>query len=181
MNAILDGAVPNCCLCSSSQTQRRAPFTVWKWSGIKDGPGVTGLAPASSVAGLCERPLRVLLAEDNVINQKVALRLLRNPGHIVTLAANGKQAVEAVAGNSFDVVLMDVQMPEMDGLEAAMAIRALERAVASGDGSPARTPIVAMTAYAMAEDQRRCLDAGMDAYVPKPIRPKDLFECIERF
>jgi CheY-like chemotaxis protein len=145
------------------------------------GHGVTGPAPASAVAGLCERPLRVLLAEDNLINQKVALRLLRNRGHIVTLAANGKQAVEAVAGNSFDVVLMDVQMPEMDGLEATMAIRTLERAVAGGEGPPRRTPIVAMTAYAMAEDQQRCLDAGMDAYVPKPIRPKDLFECIERF
>ena len=143
--------------------------------------GVTGPAPASAVAGHCQRPLRVLLAEDNAINQKVALRLLRNRGHIVTLAANGKQAVEAVAGNSFDVVLMDVQMPEMDGLEATLAIRALERAVAGGDGSPRRTPIVAMTAYAMAEDQQRCLDAGMDAYVPKPICPKDLFECIERF
>jgi signal transduction histidine kinase/CheY-like chemotaxis protein len=143
--------------------------------------GVTGPAPASALAGRCERPLRVLLAEDNLINQKVALRLLANRGHIVTLAANGKQAVEAVAGNRFDVVLMDVQMPEMDGLEATVAIRALERAVAGGEGSPRRTPIVAMTAYAMAEDQQRCLDAGMDAYVPKPIRPKDLFECIERF
>jgi len=146
-----------------------------------EGRGVTDPAPASAVAGLCQRPLRVLLAEDNVINQKVALRLLRNRGHIVTLATNGKQAVEAVAGNSFDVVLMDVQMPEMDGLEATMAIRTLERAVAGGEGSPRRTPIVAMTAYAMAEDQQRCLEAGMDAYVPKPIRPKDLFECIERF
>ncbi|MDP2997205.1 MAG: response regulator [Bryobacterales bacterium] len=147
----------------------------------EEGRGVTGLAPASSLAGICQRPLRVLLAEDNAINQKVALRLLRNRGHIVTLAANGKQAVEAVADNSFDVVLMDVQMPEMDGLEATMAIRALERAVAGGEGPPRRIPIVAMTAYAMAEDQRRCLEAGMDAYVPKPIRPKDLFECIERF
>jgi signal transduction histidine kinase/CheY-like chemotaxis protein len=146
-----------------------------------EGRGVTGPAPASAVDGRCERPLRILLAEDNLINQKVALRLLRNRGHIVTLAANGKQAVEAVAGYSFDVVLMDVQMPEMDGLEATMAIRALERAVAGGEGAPRRTPIVAMTAYAMAEDQQRCLEAGMDAYVPKPICPKNLFECIERY
>ncbi len=146
-----------------------------------EGRGDTAPVPASEPAGRCERPLRVLLAEDNVINQKVALRLLRNRGHIVTLAKNGKQAVEAVAGNSFDVVLMDVQMPEMDGLEATVAIRALERAVAGSEGLPQRTPIVAMTAYAMAEDQQRCLDAGMDAYVPKPIRPKDLFECIESF
>jgi CheY-like chemotaxis protein len=116
--------------------------------------------------------LRVLLAEDNAINQKLAVRLLEKQGHEVTVANDGLEAVAAVGNGEFDVVLMDVQMPNMSGLEAAAAIRALER------GTGKHVPIVAMTAHAMKGDEESCLKAGMDAYVSKPIQPGHLMEVI---
>ena len=116
--------------------------------------------------------LRVLLAEDNAINQNLAVRLLENHGHSVTVANDGVEAVAAVREGEFDVVLMDVQMPNMDGLEAAAAIRALER------GTTRHVPIVAMTARAMKGDQERCLAAGMDGYISKPIQPGRMMEAI---
>ena len=119
------------------------------------------------------RPLHLLLAEDNPVNAKLATRLLEKRGHSITLATNGCQAVEAVAQDDFDAVLMDVQMPEMDGLEATAAIRARERE------SGGHLPIVAMTAHAMKEDEERCLAAGMDGYISKPIKAQRLFEVIE--
>ncbi|HSV27953.1 MAG TPA: response regulator, partial [Candidatus Omnitrophota bacterium] len=119
------------------------------------------------------RPLRVLLAEDNPVNQKVARILLERQGHTVTLAVNGAEALRMAAAEEFDVVLMDMQMPEMDGLEATRRIRAL-------DGPSAGVPIVALTANAMKGDDERCLAAGMDAHVPKPIRPEQLFATIAR-
>jgi signal transduction histidine kinase/DNA-binding response OmpR family regulator len=119
------------------------------------------LAPAAS------RRLRVLLAEDNVVNQRVAIRLLEKAGHAVTLAVDGVQAVAAALSQPFDIVLMDVQMPTMSGLEAAAAIRSHE--------SGRRLPIVAMTAHAMKGDEERCLAAGMNAYISKPIRPQVLY------
>ena len=118
------------------------------------------------------RPLRILLAEDNPINQKVASRLLAGAGHVVTVAPDGRAALDLVASQSFDVVLMDVQMPEMDGLQAATAIRARE------SGSGRHMPIVAMTAHAMKGDRERCLDAGMDAYVSKPMRRDELLATL---
>lgn len=117
--------------------------------------------------------LRVLLAEDNRVNQMVATRLLHKRGHLVTLANNGREAVAALAASTFDVVLMDVQMPEMDGFEATRAIRAREQATGE------HVSIVAMTAHAMKGDEERCLLAGMDAYVSKPINPAQLFAIIE--
>ena len=120
------------------------------------------------------RKLRVLLAEDNAINQKLAVRLLEKQGHSVTVANDGQEAVAAVENGEFDVVLMDVQMPNMSGLEAAAAIRTRER------GTGKHVPIVAMTAHAMKGDQERCLNAGMDAYVSKPIHPEQLMEVIAR-
>jgi CheY-like chemotaxis protein len=116
--------------------------------------------------------LRVLLAEDNAVNQRLAVRLLENHGHSVTVAADGAQAVAAVKDNDFDLVLMDVQMPNMDGLEAAAAIRTLER------GTARHIPIVAMTAHAMKGDLERCLAAGMDGYISKPIQPDRMMEVI---
>jgi PAS domain S-box-containing protein len=116
----------------------------------------------------------ILLAEDNVINQKLAVRILENRGHKVTVAGNGREALEALAKDRFDVVLMDVQMPEMDGFQATAAIRAGEK------GGKARLPIVAMTAHAMAGDREKCLMAGMDDYVAKPLKPADLFLTLER-
>jgi two-component system sensor histidine kinase/response regulator len=118
--------------------------------------------------------LRILLAEDNAINQRVAVRLLEKRGHLVTVANDGEEAVAAMKNGQFDVVLMDVQMPNMSGLEATAAIRTLER------GTSKRVPIVAMTAHVMKGDQESCLSAGMDAYVSKPIRPGELMEMIAR-
>jgi two-component system, sensor histidine kinase and response regulator len=118
-------------------------------------------------------PLRVLLAEDNVVNQKLVTRLLERRGHSVTVAANGRLAVQAVNRDHYDVILMDVQMPEMGGFEATAIIREKER------GEGVRTPIVALTANAMKGDSERCLSAGMDAYLSKPIRTNELFDVIE--
>jgi CheY-like chemotaxis protein len=118
------------------------------------------------------RALRILLAEDSVLNQKLALALLDRQGHAVTVAGNGKRAVEAVSRDSFDLILMDVSMPEMDGLEATAAIRDMQRA------GGLHTPIIAMTAHALVGDRERCLEAGMDAYVAKPIRPQELYRTL---
>ena len=116
---------------------------------------------------------RVLLAEDGAINQQVAVRLLEERGHSVVVVNNGRAAVEQVAAQPFDVVLMDVQMPEMDGLEATATIR---RAEAQTSG---HIPIVAMTAHAMKGDRDRFLAAGMDGYVAKPVRPHELYAAVE--
>ncbi|MCX5873911.1 MAG: response regulator, partial [Deltaproteobacteria bacterium] len=121
-----------------------------------------------------KRSLNILLAEDNLINQKLAVSLIQRMGHKVSIAQNGRQALEAIEREKFDVILMDVQMPEMDGLEATQAIRTRESLI----GRP-RIPIIAMTAYAMAGDRDRCLEAGMDGYVSKPINAQELFETIE--
>jgi len=117
-------------------------------------------------------PLRILLAEDNVVNQKLALRLLQQMGYRADLASNGIEAVESVERQPYDVVLMDVQMPEMDGLEAT------RRIVASRPGGD-RPRIVAMTANAMQGDREACLAAGMDDYVTKPIRVEQLVHALE--
>jgi two-component system sensor histidine kinase/response regulator len=119
-----------------------------------------------------EPPLRILLVEDNTVNQKVALLMLQKGGHIVELAENGQKALDATARQRFDLVLMDVQMPEMDGLEATSRIRKRE-SVSGG-----HIPIIAMTAHAMAKDKERCLASGMDAYITKPVRSGDLVEAI---
>jgi PAS domain S-box-containing protein len=119
-------------------------------------------------------PLKILLAEDSLVNQKLALGLLERHGHRVVVAKNGKEAVAAYSVQPFNLVLMDVQMPEMDGLEATQAIRCLEQKLGR------RTPIAAMTAHAMQGDRQRCLDAGMDEYIAKPVRAKVLFETIAR-
>jgi signal transduction histidine kinase/DNA-binding response OmpR family regulator len=118
--------------------------------------------------------LKVLLADDGLINQQVALGLLQQHGHQVVVANNGKDAVQTFEDDSFDVVLMDVQMPEMDGYEATAAIRGKEK------GSLEHTPIIAMTASAMKGDRQRCLAAGMDDYIAKPITARDLYRAIER-
>jgi PAS domain S-box-containing protein len=120
------------------------------------------------------RALRILLVEDNAVNQKLAVRLLEKRGHAVVSAEDGRKALAVLSRERFDVVLMDIQMPEMDGLEATLAIRAGEALTG------ARLPIIAMTAHAMKGDEERCLQAGMDAYVSKPIDPVKLFAAIER-
>jgi signal transduction histidine kinase/CheY-like chemotaxis protein len=121
-----------------------------------------------------QRPMRILLAEDNAVNQLVALRILEKRGHTVVVAVDGREAVAAVEREAFDVILMDVQMPELDGLEATALIRKAEA------GTGRHVPIVALTAHAMREDRERCLNAGMDEYLAKPFKAGDLFDTIER-
>ena len=130
--------------------------------------GDTGAEPAH---------LRVLLAEDNPVNQRLACRILEKRGHRVTVVGNGRLALEAVEREPFDVVLMDVQMPELDGLSTTRELRRREAAQAEERGA-VHLPVVAMTAHAMADDEARCLDAGMDAYVAKPINPAALFAAL---
>jgi signal transduction histidine kinase/DNA-binding response OmpR family regulator len=120
-----------------------------------------------------QRRLRILLAEDNPVNQLVAVRMLEKRGHTVTVAGDGAEALAALEHAEFDVVLMDVQMPDMDGFETTARIRKRERR------TNRRIPIVALTAHAMREDRQRCLDAGMDAYLSKPFSSAQLLEVLE--
>jgi CheY-like chemotaxis protein len=120
------------------------------------------------------RALSILVAEDNPANQTFAARMLEKRGHSVVVVPNGREAVSVLAARSFDIVLMDVQMPEMGGFEATAAIRERERTTGT------HLPIVAMTAHAMKGDREACLEAGMDAYVAKPLRMEEVFETIYR-
>jgi CheY-like chemotaxis protein len=121
---------------------------------------------------LLNRSLRVLLVEDNAVNQKVASRLLERQGHTVLVADNGRAALDALAGAEFDLVLMDVQMPEMDGLETTAAIRRREA------GSGRHLPVIALTAHGMDGDRKRCLEAGMDGYITKPVHVRMLLQAM---
>ena len=121
-----------------------------------------------------QRRFKILLAEDNPVNQKVALRFLQKKGHTVVVAESGKKALEAWRKQTFDIILMDVQMPEMDGFEATARIREQEKSTSK------HIPIIALTAHAMVGDRERCLAAGMDDYVSKPIEADDLFAAIQR-
>ena len=121
------------------------------------------------------QPLRILLTEDSLVNQKLALGLLKKHHHEVTVANDGREAVSLVESNDFDLVLMDVQMPEMDGLEATRTIRQQEK------DSSGHVPIIAMTAHAMKGDREQCLEAGMDDYLSKPIRSKLLYEMLQKY
>jgi CheY-like chemotaxis protein len=133
------------------------------------GAGETGSAlPAP------RRLLRVLLAEDTPANQKLVLYILGRRGHLVEAVPNGQQALQWLRQEDFDVVLMDVQMPVMDGFQATAAVRKFD------DPLKARVPIIAMTAHALMGDRDRCLEAGMDAYISKPIKSRDLIELVER-
>jgi two-component system, sensor histidine kinase and response regulator len=125
-------------------------------------------APASS------RSLQILLAEDNVVNQKLAILLLERRGHHVTLATNGKEVLAALQNRDFDLCLMDIQMPELNGLEATAAIRNKEK------GTSRHLVIIAMTAHAIKGDRETCLAAGMDGYLSKPVRADELFQTIDR-
>jgi two-component system, sensor histidine kinase and response regulator len=118
--------------------------------------------------------VNVLVAEDNLVNQRVAYGLLTRRGHLVTVANNGREALAALERDTFDLVLMDVQMPEMGGLEATAAIRQRERATG------AHMRIIAMTAHVMTGDREMCVAAGMDGYLSKPIDPKLLFAAVEQ-
>jgi CheY-like chemotaxis protein len=150
------------------------------FNALSQAAGLSGLSPQAagpspdSRRQAAQRPLRILLAEDNPVNQKVALYIVHQYGHGVTVANNGREAIQHVQNEDFDLVLMDVQMPTMDGFQATAAIRQLP------DPTKARVPIVAMTAHAMKGDRERCLAAGMDGYIAKPINARELFETMER-
>jgi PAS domain S-box-containing protein len=130
---------------------------------------------ASAAGEAKSMKLRILLAEDNPVNQRVALHILQKAEHFVLAVGNGREAVDALAREEFDIVLMDVQMPEMDGFEATNVIRTKELITGR------HIPIVAMTAHAMQGDRERCLEGGMDEYVAKPVRAAELLRVIQKF
>ena len=132
-------------------------------------------ATAMPRTNLTQTPMRVLVVEDNIVNQRLAIRLLEKRGHSLALAGNGVEALEALEASPFDAVLMDLQMPRMGGLEATAEIRRREH------GTPRHTTIIAMTAHAMKGDREACLAAGMDAYLSKPIQADELYRTLEAF
>jgi CheY-like chemotaxis protein len=138
-------------------------------SGRVISPVASAKVPSAPV-----HALHILLAEDNLVNQMVATRLLQRRGHSVVVAPDGRCAIEEHAKGFFDVILMDVQMPEVGGLEATQAIRQREKIYGG------HIPIIALTAHAMTGDRERCLQAGMDDYLSKPLQPAQLFEVIEK-
>jgi CheY-like chemotaxis protein len=120
------------------------------------------------------RKLRILVAEDSMVNQRLAVSMLQKMGHTVMIAGSGKEALDVYERHPFEVIFMDVQMPEMNGLEATQRIRSMEK------GSDSHIPIIAMTAQAMSGDRERCLAAGMDDYVDKPVSSKSMAAALER-
>jgi signal transduction histidine kinase/HPt (histidine-containing phosphotransfer) domain-containing protein/ActR/RegA family two-component response regulator len=138
---------------------------------VIEGEGATAEVPVEPLKGLA-----VLLADDVEVNRELAKAVLERHNHRITEAANGQEALDAFAAGRFDVVLMDVQMPEMDGLQAAAGIRKLEQ-----ERGARRTPIVAMTAYAGKDDRDRCLAAGMDDYLSKPVKPAQMLEMLQHY
>jgi len=132
----------------------------------------TGESSRQSKEAPAIRPLRVLVAEDNLINQRVVSRFLERDGHSLLISSNGREAVDAFQRQAFDVILMDVQMPEMDGITATREIRRLERPIGS------HTPIIALTAHSVEGDRERCIDAGMDGFVSKPIKIDELRQAL---
>jgi CheY-like chemotaxis protein len=157
---------------------RLSPFLLALRSVLRSGSPEAGVQ--LSAAAPATQPLagmRVLLAEDNPVNQKVGRKLLERLGCVVATALNGVEVLAALEQGSYDAVLMDCQMPELDGYEATRAIRSRE----AGSGDVARMPIIAMTANAMAGDRDACLAAGMDDYLSKPVRPNELMRALTRW
>jgi signal transduction histidine kinase/CheY-like chemotaxis protein len=144
-------------------------------------PALSALSALSAPTAITEKAasstgtLKILLAEDTLVNQKVAVGLLEKRGHSVDVAEDGEQAIQAWQNGDYSLILMDVQMPVMDGLEATIAIRELEQEHGG------HTPIVAMTANAMIGDREKCLEVGMDNYISKPVKPTELYEVIEQY
>jgi len=141
---------------------------------LEDARGVRAVSQSARRPTFVSKS-RILLAEDNLVNQRLVQRILEKEGHQVVVVGNGREAVDLWSKQSFDLILMDVQMPQMDGLEATRAIRESEKP------TNAHTPIVALTAHAMKGDQDRCLETGMDAYLSKPIHAGDLLNAVETY
>jgi signal transduction histidine kinase len=149
-----------------------------KPAGLMEAPHpeqVTHHTRSTKLTEKTDRPRHVLLAEDNPVNQELAVELLQMRGHSVRIAGNGNEVLSALEREAFDLILMDCQMPDMDGFQATAAIRSREK------NSGSHIPIIAITGYAMKGDRQRCLDAGMDGYICKPIRSKELFDAVEQF
>jgi two-component system sensor histidine kinase/response regulator len=145
--------------------------------------GILGMSSPSEAAKEEESPFaeketknlyKVLVADDNIVNRKVVHYMLEKKGHEVISVQDGKEALNAWESNIVDLILMDVQMPVMNGMEATQAIREKEK------GGSSHTPIIALTAHAMKGDRERCLEAGMDDYLPKPINPDSLFATMQK-
>ncbi len=154
-------------------SRKKLQEAIWHQLGQAQSRKEDAPPSAPSREHVSARGLDILLVEDNLINQKLAVSLLEKRGYRVEVAENGRKALEAWASRSFDLILMDVQMPEMDGLEAARRIRQRE------GQSGGHIPIVAMTAHAMEDDRQRCLEAGMDEVITKPISPQTLYAAVE--
>lgn len=149
--------------------------------GYGDTPGsdpILAPFPAHSSFSLPSRPLKVLLAEDNPVNQVLVTKLLEGEGHQVSLAGNGQLACDLFESGDFDIILMDVQMPVLDGLAATAAIRELEKGREVEKGIDSRVPIIGLTAHALARDKEACLQSGMDAYMSKPIQLEQLLKMV---
>jgi CheY-like chemotaxis protein len=163
-----------------SEVGKGSTFSFTAVFGTSTGPPagadgeIAGRTNAAAGGQKSDLPLRILLVEDSQINQRLAIGLLERKGHSVAVANNGREAYEAFVKESFDLILMDVQMPEMDGFEATEAIR-------SSKLEHSDLPIIAMTAHAMKGDRERCLEAGMDAYISKPIRAQTLYDTVQRY
>src|ERR1035438_3332869 len=153
---------PVCCR-RPHRRPTRATFPAAQFTMGKRPEAVLREAPSAAIG-----PLRILVAEDNVVNQKVACHLLEKLGHIVVLASTGRQVLDILERQCPDVILMDVQMPEMGGLEATAAIRLKEKERGG------HVPIIGLTAHALSGDREKCLQAGMDAYLAKPVHREDL-------
>jgi CheY-like chemotaxis protein len=150
-----------------------AQITAEAGGAAADTPDERG-APKAEGAGVAEGGFRILLAEDNQINALLATSLLTKHGHRVDQVGNGIEALEALARAPYDLVLMDVHMPELDGLEATRRLRA-------GHDPAADVPVIALTANAMDDDRARCLAAGMDDFVTKPVSPAELYRTVDRW
>jgi CheY-like chemotaxis protein len=178
-NPAFAGAAFASCLTKPIKPAQLHEVLVRVISGSK--PAAKKSAPMKLDPSLAQRlPLRVLLCDDNAINQKVALRLLQQMGYQADIAANGLECLQALERQAYDLIFMDVQMPEMDGYEATRKIRRHQY-----DKDPSRNShppiIIAMTANAMQGDREKCLEAGMDDYLAKPVRPEDIRLVIERW
>jgi CheY-like chemotaxis protein len=154
---------------ASESLQRLGAFSSQPSSEPREAPAAIDAA----------RVRNILAAEDNLVNQRLLLRMLQKRGHSVVMVSNGREAVEALIREKFDLVLLDIQMPEMSGLEATAAIRAREVEEEARLGVAAHIPIIAVTANAMKGDRERYLAAGMDGYIAKPVHPQELFETVE--
>ncbi len=124
-----------------------------------------------------KQSVRILLVEDNELNQKFAIAVVRKLGHLLDIAPNGRIGVDFYQNKSYDLILMDIQMPEMNGIEATLAIRKLE----AEEGKGAHIPIIAVTAFAMEQDKRNCMEAGMDDFLAKPYKPFELEQKINQY